>query len=203
MTWEFLAASTEYLYVNSAAVSAYPCTLTCIFNPNDITTGSTLVWVGDKDVSNDGFGISHSGDIGNDPIRAYSYHDSFVTSTVDGFVADTWQFAAGRFLSNASRQAFLATLGSDVSAGTAETTDLTPGTWDRTAIGCLARSAPTGYEEGGIARVAIYNVGLYTIELNALAHGWSPRLVRPSALVGLWDFRQPVGAAIDNASKKR
>lgn len=67
-----------------------------------------------------------------------------------------------------------------------DTTSCTPSGFDNTTIAVSHRDTHTKYFSGDIAEVAIWNAALDANEVTSLARGYSPLLVRPSALVAYW-----------------
>lgn len=177
--------SSEYLTLGSTPVTVYPLSMSCWFTPGDLTATSYLVWLGDS--ANNLESIAsikfHGGD--DDQCVAESIStDSFELGQAFGgnFVtgADEWQHVVGVFASNASR---VITLNGDLGNEGSNTTTVTGNTPDEIAIGVAASSTPTGYHDGALAEVGIWNVTLTDAEKTILSLGYSPRFVRPQNLV--------------------
>lgn len=93
---------------------------------------------------------------------------------------NTWYHMGGVHLTNASRRAYLNGV-----VGTGDSTDDgaidTPTRFDTGVLNPTA--GLTGFLEGTVAEVAIWNIALTAAEMAALASGISPLLMRPANLV--------------------
>ncbi len=194
MARSFANASSEYLRVSSAVVTATPLTLACWFNVNNATAEHQLIFIGDSTSNTDMFGLIASGVISGDPVRAHATNSAgaFAQSST-GYSASTWHHAAGVFTSSTDRAAFI----DGGSKGTA-TDDLTPTGFDRTAIAVLDRLSPASYVDGEIAEAAIWDAALTDGEVASLAAGYSPLLIRPTSLKAYW----PLGGITKNDADK-
>ena len=182
MARSFANASSEYLRVSSAVVTATPLTLACWFNVNNVTAEHTLISICDDATNTNMFALNASGVQAGDPVRAYATTGvgAFAVTTT-GYTASTWHHAAGVFTSSTDRAAFI----DGGSKGTA-TDDLTPTGLDRTAIAVLDRLSPASYVDGEIAEAAIWDAALTDGEVASLAAGYSPLLIRPTSLKAYW-----------------
>jgi hypothetical protein len=100
-------------------------------------------------------------------------------TSINTATAGAWNHFGARFGSNTSRGSILngLVLGSNASnSGNV-------GSPVRTSIGVRDINVPAAFFGGTIGPCAIWNVSLTEEEFKALAAGWSPRRVRPSALV--------------------
>lgn len=187
--------SSEYLQVESAAITAYPFAMACWFNSNDDTVSQALIWVGDKDVATYyTVLLAYSGT----NIGAFSHNygaaaaDTANTST--GWSANTWHHAAGIWLSTSERHAYLD--GSGKGSNTTVVGALA--NHDRTAIGASRDSTDRRYMSGHIAEAAIWNLtdwGANDAEretnfekaIASMAKGYSPKSF-PLGRVSYWDL---------------
>ena len=106
---------------------------------------------------------------------------SGLSSGVTTVNTGTWYHACGVFTSDTSRDAFLngGEKGSD-------TGSRSPSSPDQFRIGARSYQAAANYFDGSIAEAGIWNVALSDEEVAQLGLGYSPLMIRPSALVGYW-----------------
>ncbi len=187
MSRSFVASSSQYLEVDTAAIAAYPFTMACWFKSNDVTGEYYPMFVGDKDIADFFTALRVSG--AADTIVAFSHnYDAAAAQRADTsttYGANTWHHACVTFAGVSSRIAYLD------GGGKVEDTD-TVGAMvnhDRTTIGRAGDSSPAGYMDGLIAECCIWNVVLTDEEVAALAAGVHPRRIRPSALTHYWPFQ--------------
>lgn len=183
MARAFLSASTEYLFVNSAAITAYPLTMACWFNVANITAAHNLIFVGDKDTEINFTALFAGGSIVGDPILAFSHTygvgGAVYAESTAGYSASTWHHAAGSWPDKDNRTSYLDGGNKGVEASSVGAMQL----HDRTGIGASLDSTPSSYTDGSIAEAAIWNVVLTDAEVAVLATGISPLAVRPQSLV--------------------
>ena len=173
-------ALSEYLEVDSAAITALPFSVSCWFNTDIATANETLFWIGDKDATNTYSVLVADGAAVGDPISAFS-RDATTTSgarATSAFSTNTWQHAAGVWTSTTSRAAYL----SGGNKGT-DTTSVTEPPEDRMSIGRHGDSTPSTYWSGSIAELGVWDVALTDGEIAILGLGFSPLFVRPTSLV--------------------
>lgn len=173
MSRNFVAASSQYLSNAAAVLSAYPITIACWFKASTAHTGALVVL--DDGVSKYN-GIGYRNDIPG-AIAAFSTGalTSYTSNTVSTGV---WAHAGGVFSASNNRVAYL-----NGSAGTADTNNNTGGMGTTTGIGQVIG---VQFFNGDIAQAAIWNVALTTAEMQSLASGLSPLLIRFSALQTYW-----------------
>lgn len=174
---------------NSAPpVTTTPYTMACWFNFSSTTLYCPLMCLAVNNVAlNDRATLYAAGNNPGDPILALSSSgvgDAFASSA-SGYSASTWMHAAGVWASATSRTAYL-----NGTAGTTETTNKTPTTFDIARVGCEFFGAANRFGDGAatclIAEAGIWNVALGSGEIQALAKGLSPKRVRPGNLVAYW-----------------
>ena len=193
MARQFVAVQDQYLEVDSAPVASAPLTVACWFNHADATQNQTLMWVGDRSLDTDYFGLSASGGgaakdivfITNDGTSRYGV-------STDTYTQNTWHHAAGVTSSPTSRYGYL-----DGSPGSEDTNSAEPLGVDRTSIGRYGRSSGGVNFDGQIAEAAIWADALTTDEVAALAARFPPTAVRPDALVFYAPLNQPSGDDYD------
>lgn len=178
MARTFVQASSEYMEIASAVISAAPITMACWFNSASTTLTQFLISIGNSG-SAAKFALSASGATGGDPIQAFASGNS--ANSASAYSANVWNHAVALFESTTSRYAGLNGI-----LGTQNTTSTTPSGLNRTAIGRRNDSSPGSHMSGVIAHPAIWNAALTQAEITALAAGMSPLLVRPASLVAYW-----------------
>lgn len=180
MAGSFASASSQYLYANSAPVTAVPLTMACWFNVANITANHTLIYVGSQSVNTQhAWLLRAAGGVGRDPVQMISRGTgSSEASTSSGYSASTWHHACGVTSANDNRVAYI----DGGNSGTNTNTQTTTGV-DRIAIGATADSIPDSFADGLIAEVGVWTAALDAEEIAALAKGFTPDQIRPSALV--------------------
>lgn len=169
--------TTGYYQRTGAILTAVPITMSCLFNSDTVAANQTLMAIGDTNNAA-GFvlGLNNTGDVVRARVENAGAGNEAVSAS--SFTAGTWFHGCAVFTSATSRQA-----GINGVLGTAQTTSRTPASVDHDTIGVWDRnSVLTNFMDGRIAEAAIWNVVLDAAELLALSGGWSPLLIRRSAL---------------------
>lgn len=174
----------DSIHSDSPPVTAYPFTMACWFNVDNITTGHGLMHLIDKDTSgatSHEWTLQAQGNVTGDPVgfftRAGGTGQNVVTTT--GYSVSTWHHACCVGTSATSRAVFI----DGGSKGTGATS-LTPAGIDRIAIGRrLYTTSPDGPCDGRIAEAAVWDIALSDAEVALLAAPVSPVMVRPESLV--------------------
>lgn len=207
-------ASSEYLQVNSAAVSAYPLAMACWANIDDATANSSLMWVGDKDVVDYNIRLLaiQAGGVA-DAVRAFS-HDygsgggTQSANTSNNWSVNNWHHAAGIWLSASERHAYL---DGDIGNKGSSAGAVDPmANHDRMAIGGNRDSTPDGYASGHIAEAAIWDLtnwgandaareAAFEKALESLAAGYSP-LFYQLGLVAHWNLVRDINDKVGSFS---
>lgn len=176
-------ASTEYLEIDSAVVTAEPFTLAAWIYSDSSSVAQGVLFIGDKDNADAYHSLRLRGAAEGDPIGALTYDgDTAWASTSSGYSTDTWHHACGVWSATNSRAAYI----DGGSKGTNSTSQSLPQTPDRTCIGRSGDSTPGHYMSGYIADAAIWNAALSDAEVAVLAAGFSPLFVKPGNLVAYW-----------------
>lgn len=129
--------------------------------PDNVTTEHMVLWVGDKDTTNNMQFIDVAGSIAGDPVRAASFSsDGFVASTKTGASTD-WNHVAGVWASASSRIVYLNGV-----PGTEETSTRYPQDEDTISIGATRDSTPAEYTNGDIDEVALFSSALDSTDIN-------------------------------------
>lgn len=137
------------------------------------------------------------GATGGDPVLINSHKglfDNAYAATTSGFSANTWHHACGKFIANNSR----AVLIDGGSKGTNSTNQLVAAA-DTVAIGATAFNGSV-VSSSNLVRVAefgLWNVELTDEEVESLAQGFSPLLIRPDSLISYLPMYDGSGDAID------
>lgn len=179
----FNAASNQYLYLGSGTVFSYPVSMSAWFKTNDLSANRCIV-ANNSDISGVGTYMILRGNDAGDPLSASDFDGSTAARANSGGSVTTgvWTHGGAVFQGTSSRSVYLN--GTRTDNSTAVSGFSTP---ERTRIGTfLPSNSPWS---GEIAEVAIWNVTLTDDEMLILAAGFSPLVVRPSALqlyVPLW-----------------
>lgn len=182
MARSFVAASSQYLTTGSSPVAGPPFTMSC-WALRTVSDGSNdaVFGLGDAlSVSKVAGELNFRGWSGFDDVQHYAVSgataDNIVTSTK--WTAGQWHHLAGVCSSWSSRSVFLD--GGGKASGTAS---LASFSIVDLHIGQDIRSNVGSYADGKIADVAVWDVALSDAEIQALAAGASPLLIRPASLV--------------------
>ncbi len=187
-------ASTEYLSVDVASVTAVPFTMSAWFYTDSTSLQQSLLQLVDLSTNDHWYNINLTG--GKVRALAISTISNGITDTSTSYGANAWHHAAGVFPSTSSRSAYL-----DGGGKTTNTNLVVPAGIDRTAIGAFRDSTPGGYFSGRIAEVALWDVALSDDQVAGLSAGICPLMVEPQNLVNYW----PLGGmyTADDADKDR
>jgi len=173
MAYKFASSSSQYLSA-SAPVTAAPFTVSTWLQIDNTTGDKAIVCL----------------ETGNDAQRWVLYvsgatiywfvnQSSFTQASGGTVTANTWTHAAVVESAANSRVVYR-----NGTAGTANTTSLSPANVDELNIGVdRANSILYSKLSGQIADVGIWNVALTAAEIASLAKGVSCRLIRPQSLV--------------------
>lgn len=175
-------AATEYLEVEQAAVTATPFSFGCWFWTNDLAANQVMMFVGDKDQSQQYYQILVRGSAGGDPVQLWRRATSTTaTSTTTGVTINTWHHAMAVLIADDDAAVYI----DGGSVGTSVVSRV-PAGWDRMAIGREGDAGPSNYMSGGVAEAVFYNVALSATEVAALALHVSPVMIRPQNIVAYW-----------------
>lgn len=168
----------DNIAVAASVVSGYPFTMACFFNLDRVDATQTLIGLADVSEDNVYYRLAFLAS-GDDIIANVRNTSSEFARTIVSASVDTWHHACGVFISDTSRDVYIdaAGKGSDVNSVT-----FAAGT-DKTAVGVNARASNDELMSGFLAEVGIWNVELTLAEIQSLSGGFSPLLIRPSALV--------------------
>ena len=184
MAFNFVAASSQSLQINSAVASGVPLTMAAFFNNSSAPSASEIFISLLDELGNDRFNIAVAGLTVGDPVFAgVSSQSPNVASAANGSTgttAQTWNHCGGAFASGSSRTVYL-----NGTLDASDTTTCNVGSLLITVIGARRTgSAPlSNFFNGQIAEAAIWNVALTDDEIASLAKGFKPTRVRPQSLV--------------------
>lgn len=172
MAYDFDAATLQKFTLSAAPVTAEPLTLACWFKKVEVTTTQRIFQLRDA-AGNARWQLSAAGATVGDPLQAFSVDaaNSTAASSANGIIAGQWHHGAGVFSAANARQAWL-----DGTFGASNALS-------RTVSGVNEVSVGAETFTGAIAEAAIWNVALTQEDIQALARGFSPRRVRPTALM--------------------
>jgi hypothetical protein len=180
----FTSASSQSLDVDTPVVTAAPFTMACWFNATAASGAQTLMWLGDKDASDQYFQLAlNISTVGRISMQSRAGGSLPIAEPTTSYVANRWHHACGIAAAANDRRAFL-----DGGSKATETTSSTPAGADRTSVGRLARSAPTFYFDGYLVFPTIWNIALADCDVDAMAKGAHPLTIRPEAIVAFWDW---------------
>lgn len=191
---DLVASSSQYLIRTGALVTGTPATLACWFKSYDTSHLSRLVGVGQFNSSAANMlGLAFYGGSGSkiSALHRKGGGDEGDAQTSTTISDGNWHHAAAVFTSNSSRSAYL-----DGGGKSTNTTSVTAiASADRTIVGGLLWTSSTIIQlcDGAVAEVGIWNAALSDDDVAALAMGYSPKLVRPDALVSYFPFVQDDG----------
>jgi hypothetical protein len=180
MAYDFTAASSQYLSMNSAVVTGGPITLAAWFNRKNTTATHGFVSVGSSSSTNF---ITLLAGVSPNNFLSLVVNDGvnpLTAQTVAGATANTWHHGCGTFSSSKEVRAFLNGTNFGVLTATANLT-----TQDRTTIGARfgAGGVAGQFADALIADVGIWDVVLSDAEIASLAGGMTCDKVRPQSLV--------------------
>jgi len=177
-------ASSQYLTVASAPVTAVPLTMACWFRSDDATISQRLLELHNSGVSGDNFSLSAQGATAGDPVAFASTTTAgggSVANTTTGYSANTWHHACGVTSAVNDRAVYI-----DGGSKGTNTGSKTPSGINSFNVGRRGGTSPGVYFSGRVAEVGIWNVALSDVEVAALARGIAPPYIQPAALVGYW-----------------
>jgi hypothetical protein len=186
-------------WVAQTAAIGVPFTFAAWIYPTDTTNGQTVFYNGDTG-GTVGYYMNYRANLTNKPVGVIHLPASGGSAEArqdPGITTSRWAHVAAVFTSTNSRSAYVD------GASTTNTDSKTSVTPTKIEYGRFGSAA--GYFTGAMAEAGIWNVALSADEITALSKGFSPLLVRPSALIHflpMWrdlaDFKGPT--ATNNGS---
>lgn len=169
-------STSNYIESTTGVITATPLTMCCWVNTTSLAANQSPIGVYASSTSS-GTGSFRLSILTTGALLASTGNAS--ASTTTGLVTtNTWAHVCGVFASSTSRAAYVNGTNKATNA-----TSRTPASLDRMSVGVERGSAPGAPLVGRIAEAAIWNAALDDDEVAALGKGFSPRLIRPSALV--------------------
>lgn len=187
-----IASSQELRNATLAAATAAPLTMACWFRPSDVAGGTSKILMALDDAASEFFALQSIATTG--ACRA-TVTGGFVATAPGTPSNGVWAHVAGVFVSSTSRFAYLN------GAIGAEGTDASTPVVTQTRLGALHGTAQ--FTAGDIAEAAIWNVALNASEIQQLARGYSPLLVRKSSLVAYWPLNAGASPEPDRSLQAR
>ena len=185
-------AALDRLEADVAAVTAFGFTVSGWFNANDLGVTGTVFYLGDKDSANFHCHLKVAGAEAGDFLKASVRNTTSVDAVSSiAVTVNTLQHALCTITSTDI------TVYLDGGNSGTNTHALSPPTPDRTSIGRRGRSTPDSYFSGRLQEVGLWNVVLNAGEIAALSKGYSPALVRLTALKGYWPIMGQNSPEID------
>ena len=165
-----VSASSQYAESNTAPVTATAFSISVWVKTDQVTAAAAVVFIGDKDATNNHWTIRYEANVANDPLRCRSRN----TTGADDATIDTgglsmngnWRHVVCVYSSSTSRTPYIS-----ASAGTTGTTSSTPTVSDRISVGRNGDSTPDEYWSGRLAEVCIYSMALSSTDVTNLYNG--------------------------------
>lgn len=169
---------------NINLVVSYPFTISCWFYTTSVAPAGIKDLVNlSVSTTNETYWIDHSAAL----LRAETWNGtSGQLASTGTIVANQWQHAVGRFVSNTSRIINL-----NGAAGVQNTTNSAQISQVIDTLSIGASEANTRFFIGYIAHVAIYNGALQNSDAVSLARGMSPLAVRSANLIAYYPLCNP------------
>jgi hypothetical protein len=165
----------------------------CWFRPDNVTADMVIMGLETANPDSNGFFVMHFlGTVAGDPMTAHTWNGVTDDSASQvGVAVNQWNHSVCVFASTSSRHVVLngskATSSANVTAPAASIDNCRLGSYRGDAL----------FADGRIADAAMWNVALSDDEIAALQKGYSPLLVRPSALVAYWPLVGRTSPEID------
>lgn len=177
----FVSAASEYLE-GATPITAYPFTMACWFNSNDIDTTQSLMCVADGGTPDDYHRLAVRGSAGGDPVQVLSYDGvQQDANTTTGYSANAWHHACGIFAANNDRRVYIDGGSKATNAGATTVAGL-----NNFRISSTADSTPAYWLDGAVAEAAIWKAALTDNDVRRLALGTPPWRIQRAHLVGFW-----------------
>ena len=180
MAYKFATASSQYLELAAAPVTAVPLSISLWFNTANVSNVDSLFTIQDGN--------------GNDQFLLYYGGNDFVVMTIQGStlvsaaraitgLTNQWVHVCGVYSAINNRQAWVNGVsgGANINTGTA-----TPNAANIDTVRVNVRyygGSLGSYGNANIAEIAVYNTALVEAEIVMLSKGFSASLVKPQNLV--------------------
>jgi len=185
MSRDFSISAATYLENTNAVLTTTPISMACWFNSDDVSNYQVPLSISNKTSATAALHyLTLNGALAQKTVGAFSSADNdwAGASTTTEYSVSTWHHVTGVWASATDRRAYL-----DGEGKGTDSTPRTPTGLDNTSLGIYWRnSIALSPMDGRVAEVAVWNVALTDADAAALGAGFSPRLVRPDALVAYW-----------------
>lgn len=190
----FFDNSDDYLLIESAVISAHPFTVAgWMYLPSGGSSGDCLVFIGDKDVTNNYWGLW--ADVsGNAAFTARNATEQHAVTTM--CPTAEWFHLCGICRGTADRSVYF-NGGDRVDNSVVQA----PNNIDRVSIGRFMDSTPAGTASGMIAHVVLWNVALPDDEVALIGAGRHPMAVHAANIVAYWNLDGDVDPEPDRTGK--
>lgn len=177
MARQFTSANSEYLTGPAGRSDlTLPLTLACWFYRDSTPSNDVLISTADASASAHWRNLGVNG---NTVIMTSRAGIGEVAAIAAGTFGSTWHHACGITITDSNRWVYLD--GSGTSGQNTESN--APSNIDRIGMGAEVGSSVDRYFNGRIAEAGVWDVQLTTVEIDMLAAGVSPRMVRPASLI--------------------
>lgn len=181
MARSFASASSQYLQTTSFPNASYPLTIAAWFYATSTSGFQAVAYWGNSGYTECAGLIGLNYPSGGD-VYAQIYRSGVNQLPYKGtWSTSTWNHACSVMETSAARVYLNGVVGSDVSLSS-------PTFTSNTYLHVASMPSVGRYLNGGVAYLGVWTAALNAAEAAALAAGYHPRMVRPSALVGCWDF---------------
>ncbi len=166
--------TTDILEQAVAPITDYPCTFSCWFKKTALLTAITMVTV--QQAVGTARILNYVNTAGETLALCTTTGNVSAQASKGTFTAGTWFHSVIKCANNSSRYAYLNGV-----AGAQDTANIPVSGLDVFKVGDNIAADGTSFD-GPLAEVGVWNVALTDDEILALSKGFSPRLIRPSAL---------------------
>jgi hypothetical protein len=174
--------TTQYLYTTSIPTSSFPLSICAWFYPDSLNGVHALVNLSSGN-SGATLALDARGVDAGDPVAASDFRGNTFNAarTTAGYVTGQWQHGAAVFAANNFRTVYL----DGGNSATNTVNNSSTATFNRIGIGIYfnATNTPSGYLDGRLAEVGIWNAALTAVEVASLAKGMTCDKIRPQNLV--------------------
>lgn len=187
MARNFVAASSQYLSVVATPLTDFPITWSCWYqNVDNVQHPLTSIA---------GLTTSRRQALWHDPSAVFFTSGATASCTASSGT-NVWLHAAGVASASNSRAVY-SWDGTTAYSGT-NTDNIAWHGYTIVSIGAVvSQFGVSGYHNGKIAEVGLWNVALTDDEIDILRAGFSPLCVRPASLVGYWPLMGSYSPEID------
>lgn len=178
-------ASSQYLYVDVAAITTLPCTIAGWCYIDEDANNSTIFSIADSSVGNKYYSIGAGFNRTSDTAYCIYVNTNYrIADSTSSMSLNGWHHVCGVFASTSSRKVYLD--GNNVGEETTTTAD-PASTFDKMGIGVAIDLDKSDYASGRVAEVGIWNKILSLTEIsNLFTDKYAPSMIAASSLKGYW-----------------